>query len=130
MKSVGLLFANANVKLTTYECTSEDDVKSVMRKTCRIYASTFRKQEFKYVVPFDALFEHDFTDAHESHQTAIFKEIYINLGLKRLTAPGFIGKITIPADFQGKVEEIQLIGSGWMCLGTQSMAVRFSTLTY
>ena len=128
MKSVAPSFAIAFVRITAHHYLAEDGLDPLGRETFRTYASIIRRHNFKYHVSFNAVFEHDFTDAHESHQTLSLNDIHINLGQKQSTPPGCINNINFKPDFLGKMGEIQLNVFGWRYLGTRSMDVKFSKL--
>ena len=55
--------------------------------SCRIYASINGRHKFKKPVSFFIIFGHDFTVAHEFHQTLSLNDVHINLEQKQLTTP-------------------------------------------
>ena len=79
LKSVGLSFVNAIVILTADDYFAEDDIDPLATETSRTYASKIRRHTFENLVSFHALFEHNFTDAQESHQTLNLNDVHRNL---------------------------------------------------
>ena len=62
------------------------------------------------------MFRHNFTDAHEPHQSLYLNDVHTNVGEKQVKTPDFINNIFLKPDFEGKVEEIQANGSEWRYL--------------
>ena len=69
------------------------------------------------------MFEHDFTDAHESHKTLILTDIHISLRQKQLTALAWVHSIYFEPENSGEEEEIQLKTSGRRYLRIKRMDV-------
>ena len=65
-----------------------------------------RRHNFEYRVSFHALFEQNFTDAHESQQTGSLNSVHINLGQKKLTALVCKNNKNLRTDFSKKCETI------------------------
>ena len=79
------LHLKAIVRIMAY--FAEDDINPLVNEICRTYAAIINRSHIKYHVSFYALFDQDYTDAHESHRTLNLNDIHINLGQKQLTAP-------------------------------------------
>ena len=123
LKSAGHSFAIATIRTTLYHYFAEDDIDRLVREICRTYASILRRHNFKNNVFFYPLFEQDFTDAQESHQTSNLNGFHVNIA-KKLTDPDCINNTNLQHDFLGKVEKIQLNGSRWRYSKIENMDVK------
>ena len=83
-KNVGSSFANAFVRVTTYDFSPEDNVETLVGEICRTYASMNIKHSLKHRVSCHPRYKHDFTEVHELHQTDILKYDHKNLIQKQL----------------------------------------------
>ena len=63
-----------------------------------------------------ALFEHDFTDAHESHQSLNLNDVHMSLGQKQFKAPDRTNIKIYNLISWRKVKDIQLKESWWRYL--------------
>ena len=85
LNSVGPSFANAIVRKTAYDSFAGKYLDPLVRENCRTYVSIIGRHSFKNFVYFYGFFEHDFTDAHKSHQILNLSDVHINIGQKQLT---------------------------------------------
>ena len=57
----------------------------LVKGICRDYAGIIHKPNNKNHVPFYALFDHDYFDAHEAHHPLILKGKHMSSGQKQMT---------------------------------------------
>ena len=94
---------------------AEDDIHPIAEEISRNCASFIRKCKFvcfKNLVSFNALLEHELTHELESHQTSNLNDVHINMEQKQLTTPDCMNNISLQPHVLGKMQEVQLNGSG------------------
>ena len=67
-------------RITANEFLAWNGIDPLVQEKCRTYDVINKTPNLKNFESFYALFEHDNTDAHESHQTMSLNDVHKNLG--------------------------------------------------
>ena len=79
---MALSFANSFSRKLPYDYFAEDDTDSMVEEICINLAAVKNRLNFEKFATFYAFFEHDFTDAYQSHPFLTLKDNHIDIGQK------------------------------------------------